>query len=206
MSTNRRSVLAALAAAPVAGAAVAWFTRRRGWLSPAPREHIARVHFPDVELVAHDGRRLRFYRDLICGKKVVIQFMYTHCRGICSPVTDNLVRVQQLLGERVGRDLFFYSITLEPAVDGPDELRQYAEDHGVGPGWLFLTGRPADCELLRRDLGFVDPDPVLDADVTNHSGNVLFGNEPLMLWAACPGQADAEWIARSISAQVDRPV
>src|SRR6185503_8108820 len=102
-------------------------------------------------------------------------------------------------------DIFFYSITLEPAQDSPAELRRYAEDHGVGPGWLFLTGRPEDCETLRRKLGFTDPDPVVDADVTNHAGNILFGNEPLMLWAACPGQADPEWIAKSILAQIDRP-
>ena len=106
----------------------------------------------------------------------------------------------------MGRDIFFYSITLEAERDTPAELRTYAEDHGVGPGWLFLTGQPEDCETLRRELGFTDPDPVLDADVTNHAGNILFGNEPLMLWAACPGLGDPEWIVQSILAEVDRPV
>jgi protein SCO1/2 len=200
---TRRTWLAALAAAPLAGAVLGWSERKR-WQPGAPRELIRRHHFPDCELVTHEGRSVRFYTDLIRDKKVVVNFMYAHCRGICSPVTDNLVRVQRLLTPRVGRDIFFYSLTLEAAHDTPEELRHYAEDHRVGPGWLFLTGRPEDCETLRRKLGFIDPDPVLDADLTNHAGNILFGNEPLMLWAACPGQADPEWIAASILAEVDR--
>jgi protein SCO1 len=205
MKTTRRAWLATLALAPVAGALAGWATRRRTWAIRSPRELIRGHHFPDVELTTHEQKPVRFYSDLIQGKKVVIQFMYAHCKGVCLPVTDNLVRVQELLAPRVGRDLFFYSITLEPKVDTPEDLRRYADAHGVGPGWLFLTGRPEDCETLRRNLGFTDPDPALDADVSNHSGNLLFGNEPLMLWAACPGQADAEWIAKSIRAQVDRP-
>jgi len=206
MSTSRRAWLASLLLAPAAGAVIGWSSRGRTWRPCVPRELIRRHHLPDVVLTTHEGKSVRFYEDLIEGKKVVINFMYSRCKGICSPVTSNLVRVQRMLGDRVGRDLFFYSISLEPALDTPEDLRRYADDHGVGPGWLFLTGSPADCELLRRELGFTDPDPVLDADVTNHAGNVLFGNEPLMLWAACPGQADPEWIRESILAEVDRDV
>ena len=92
-----------------------------------------------------------------------------------------------------------YSITLEPEHDTPAVLRAYAREHRAGPGWTFLTGRPADVERLRRSLGFVDPDPDLDKDKANHIGNIRYGNEPLMLWAACPGMADAPWIVESIS-------
>jgi len=204
MKMSRRTWLAAMAAAPFGGALAGWALRRRTWQQISPRELIRGHHFPDLELTTHEGRRARFYTDLIQDKKVVINFMYAHCKGICSPVTHNLVEVQRRLAPRVGQDIFFYSISLEAERDTPAVLRQYAEDHGVGPGWEFLTGRPEDCEALRRNLGFTDPDPLLDADVTNHAGNVLFGNEPLMLWAACPGQADPEWIATSILAQVDR--
>lgn len=206
MNISRRTWLTAMAAAPLAGALAGWALRKKTWLERSPRELIRSHHFPDCELITHEGKTVRFYDDLIAGKKVVINFMYAHCKGICSPITNNLVRVQRMLAPRVGRDIFFYSITLEAERDTPAELQHYAEDHGVGPGWLFLTGRPRDCETLRRELGFTDPDPVVDADVTNHAGNILFGNEPLMLWAACPGQADPEWIVQSILAEVDRPV
>jgi len=202
--TTRRSFLAALTAAPWGGALLAWLTRpARAWAPSAPRERIRGLHFPDVRLTTHEGREVRFYSDLVQGKNVVLQFMYAHCQGVCVPVVSNLVKVQRLLAPRVGRDIFFYSLTLAAAEDTPEDLRRYAELHGVGPGWLFLTGRPADCERLRRSLGFVDPDPVLDAERSNHAGNILFGNEPRMLWAACPGQADPEWIAQSIRAEID---
>src|SRR5262245_26167921 len=205
MTMTRRTWLATLAAAPVALALTASSSGERRWKSIPARELIRRKRLPNVELVTHAGRRVRFYDDLVRDRKVVINFMYAHCEGICLPVTHNLVKVQRLFGDRVGRDLFFYSITLKPRQDTPGVLARYAAANGVGPGWSFLTGSRADCELLRRRLGFTDPDPVLDADPRNHAGNVLYGNEPLMLWAACPGQADAGWIATSIRSQVDRP-
>jgi len=204
VDTTRRGWLAAMAAAPLALGLGAWTSTRRRFREIPPRELIRR-RLPNVELITHHGRRVRFYDDLVRDRKVVVSFMYTHCQGICLPVTHNLVRVQRLFGDRVGRDIFFYSITLKPWQDSPETLARYAEANGVGPGWLFLTGSNAACETLRRRLGFVDPDPKLDADPRNHAGNLLYGNEPLMLWAGCPGQADADWIATSIRAQVDRP-
>src|SRR5436305_14963141 len=72
--------------------------------------------------------------------------------------------------------------------------------HNVGPGWSFLTGKPADVELLRSKLGFVDLNPQVDEnDRASHSGMIRFGNEPQAWWAACQGQANPEWIAREIS-------
>ena len=125
--------------------------------------------------------------------------MYAQCEGFCPAITSNLVKVQKLLGRRVGRDIFMYSITLKPEEDTPSALRNYAQMHGAEPGWVFLTGQPADIELLRRKLGFTDPDPIVDADKSNHIGNVRYGNEALQFWAACPGLAKPEWIVESIS-------
>jgi protein SCO1/2 len=92
-----------------------------------------------------------------------------------------------------------YSITLQPEVDRPRQLRQYVDAFEIGPGWQFLTGKPADIELLRRRLGFVDPDPVRDRDKSNHTGVLRYGNEARSLWAACPALADPEQIVRSLS-------
>jgi protein SCO1/2 len=109
------------------------------------------------------------------------------------------VKVQQLLGERVGRDVFMYSLTIDPKNDTPAVLKKFAEKFHTGPGWLFLTGKADDLELLRVKLGFVDPDPEVDKDRANHIGTVEYGNEPLSLWGACPGLAHPEWIAKEIS-------
>ena len=165
----------------------------------AARARIRDGHLPNVGLRTHENRPVRFYDDLVKDKIVVINFMYAECEGICPGITMNLARVQKLLGRRVGREIFMYSISLQPDQDTPAVLADYAREHGAGPGWKFLTGRAADIERLRRSLGFVDPDPEVDKDKANHIGNIRYGNEPLMLWAACPGMADPAWIAESIS-------
>ncbi len=199
---TRRTWLATVRLAPLAGAVLAGASEQKSSQAPrpqlSPRERIQRYHLPNVPLITHEGRKVHFYADLIKDKKVVINFMYVKCEGICIPVTRNLVRVQKLLGDRVGRDIFFYSITLKPEEDTPKALKKYAEMHHVGPGWWFLTGKPEDIEFLRKSLGYKYDDPVEDADKSNHIGMVRFGNEAAMRWAACPGQANPEHILRSL--------
>jgi len=208
--TTRRTVLATLGLLPVAGAAFANAGKQQNKKEPAwqdvpARELIRRRHFPNVPLITHQGRTVHFYDDLIKDKKVVINLVYTRCQGICVPVTSNLVRVQKLLGDRVGRDIFFYSITLKPEEDSPEVLEAYAAKQGVGPGWLFLTGKSEDIELLRTKLGFRYDDPVEDADKSNHVGMIRMGNEPYMRWAACPGLSAPTWLAKDILLEVDGP-
>src|SRR5262245_44148276 len=193
---SRRTVLAGLGMAAVAGVLPA-----AGFARPkvSPRDAIRDRYFPNVMVRTHENETVRFYDHLIKNKIVTINFMYAHCEGVCPRITSNLLEVQRLLGPRVGRDIFMYSITLKPELDTPRALREYARMHGVGPGWRFLTGRPEDIELLRQKLGFKDLDPAVDADKTNHIGNVRYGNEPLQLWGACPGLATPRSIAKSIS-------
>src|SRR5438128_5940108 len=100
-------------------------------------------YFPNAIFQTHDGRKVRFYDDLIKGKRVVINVFLIECTdGTCPLTTANLVRVQQALGSRVGRDIFMYSITLAPEHDTPPVLRAYAEQFDIKPGWTFLTGQP----------------------------------------------------------------
>ena len=173
-------------------------TAPRQWGNVPARELIRRRYFPDVTLVTHEGKKVKLYEDLIENKCVMINFMYAHCEGICSPVTANLRRAQLLLKNRIGRDMFMYSFTLKPEEDSPGVLKGYVKDRKLGPGWTFLTGAPADLELIRRRLGFTDPDPTRDADKSNHTGMVRYGNEGLMLWAAFPGLQTPEAIAKSM--------
>lgn len=158
---------------------------------------------PNVTLMTHEGKRVKAYDDLIRGKVVAINMMYAECEGICPIATSNLVRVQELLGERVGRDLFMYSLTLRPELDTPERLKEYAEMHGVKPGWLFLTGAPADIQQLRYHLGFFDPNPVIDSDKATHTGMVRIGNEVYNRWTMSPSLAAPEQIVATIK-HVDR--
>lgn len=200
---NRRTMLATLAVAPVAIGAVTQTAssgsdKKTFKTSKSPREKLQARYFPNFELTTHDGRKVHFYDDLIKDKIVVINFMYVKCEGICMPITTNLKRVQKLLGKRVGRDIFMYSITLKPQEDTPARLKQYVKAHHIKPGWTFLTGKPDEIETLRRSLGFKDAKARLDQDLTNHTGMVKYGNEPRLWWATFPGRANAPWIVECI--------
>jgi protein SCO1 len=161
-------------------------------------------YFPNLPLQTQEGKTVRFYDDLLKDKIVTINFFYCRCQGVCSPITSNLLEVQKLLGARVGRDIFMYSISLDPEHDTPAVLKEYAKNRRLGPGWLLLTGRPADIELLRHKLGEVNANPAADRIKSNHSGIVRYGNEARQLWAACPGESRPEWLAKSIL-WMDRP-
>jgi protein SCO1 len=178
----------------------------RVWEHVSPREVIQRRHLPNVELITQDGKNVHFYDDLVKDKMVVINFMYAHCEKVCPTMTANLVQIQKILPDRIGHNIFMYSVTLKPEEDTPQVLKEYAEMHGAGPGWLFLTGKPSDIELLRRSLGFTNVDPVEDADKSNHIGMLRIGNEPMMRWSACPAEARAQYIATSILAEADDPL
>ena len=199
---KRRSLVAALGAAPFV---VPLLARAQTLDAPSKfkvidsRERIRQRYFPNLVLTSHEGKKVRFYDDLVKDKIVVFNMFYAKCEGICSPVTRNLVRVQNLLGDRVGKDIFFYSFSLKPKEDTVPALKHYAEMHRVKPGWLFLTGSADDMELLRRKLGFVDPDPEVDKDTSNHIGVLKYGNEPLQRWGGCPGMQAPDAIAEAIS-------
>jgi len=154
--------------------------------------------FTNVELRTHEGKTVRFFDDLMKGKIILVNFMFTDCGDICPGMTQNLADVQKLLGDRVGRDIFMYSISLQPENDTPERLKAYAETFDVGPGWLFLTGAREDVELLRHRLGFVDSDPAQDADLEQHIGTVRIANVPLHRWMMSPALLNPEAIVRSV--------
>ena len=200
---TRRNWMETAAIVPAAGALLARGSRSTNPLPPEPamqaaRERIRARYFPQVILTTHNGKKVRLYEDLIKDRIVVIGLMYANCTGVCPIITSNLVKVQRMLGDRMGRDIFFYSLTVQPEHDSPKVLKEYAKMHGVGPGWYFLTGKPDDVDLVRRKLGFVDPNPEVDRDKTRHSGNVRYGNEPRCLWAMFQGQAKPQWMKESI--------
>ena len=193
-SMNRRKILAGLAVAPLASELMV----RASDFDEKSRAMLRETYFPNFELVTHEGKKVRFYDDLIKDKIVVINFMYAKCEGICVPITMKLKRVQEILGDRIGRDIFMYSITLKPKEDTPEKLHHYVHMHRVKPGWTFLTGRPDEIEILRRKLGFSDGNPKLDKDLNNHIGMVKYGNERREWWAMFPGKGNPAWMVKSI--------
>ena len=133
-------------------------------------------YFSNLPVVTHEGKTLRFYDDLIKGKIVVINFVYTTCPDICSLSTARMAQVVKWLGERVGRDIFIYSITLDPGRDTPEVLAKYAKAFSAGPGWLFLTGKPEDIRLIRWKLG------ERSRTLSEHRPHMQIGNDRTGEW------------------------
>ena len=119
------------------------------------------MRLPNPVLVDQTGRSVRFYDDLVAGRTVVIQFFYTRCDGVCPAATATLLDVQAELGARLGRDVFFVSISIDPERDTDADLADYAAAHGVRAGWTLVTGAPADmlCEgahVLHDKFGMLE--------------------------------------------------
>lgn len=136
-------------------------------------------YFPNVPLVTHEGESVRFFDDLIEGKVVVINFIYTHCTDVCPVDTARLKSIQELLGDRVGKDIFMYSISIDPERDTPEVLADYVKRYRVGPGWWFLTGSEEDVLLLRKKLGLYMEGLEKELD---HNMSFIIGNQSTGQW------------------------
>lgn len=154
-------------------------------------------YFPNVPLVTQDGREVRFYDDLLKGKAVVINVIYTRCTDLCPLATAKLAQVQRLLGDRVGKDIFFYSISIDPERDTPEVLKAYAAKFRVGPGWLFLTGKKDDITLVQKKLGLWSRTDVYDPD--GHLLSLMIGNEPTGQWMRQSGGDNPRFLATKLS-------
>lgn len=153
-------------------------------------------YFPNVPLTTQDGKTVHFFDDLLKGKKVVINFIYTKCGDSCPLETARMAQVQRILGARMGRDIFFYSFSIDPVRDTPAELKSYAQKFHTGPGWLFLTGKKADIELIRRKLG--QQARAEDNELTDHSTSLMIGNVDSGEWIKDSSLDNPQYIAAMI--------
>lgn len=167
---------------------------------PVAADGQANSHFPNVELVTQDGKKVHFYDDLIKGKIVAIDLIYTTCHYSCPLETARLVQVQKKLGDRVGKDIFFYSISIDPEHDTPEALKAYMEKFHVGPGWTFLTGKKDDIIFLGRRLGLYT-DASVNAD--GHIAHLLIGNEAINQWIRGSALDNPSFQARMIGDFLD---
>jgi protein SCO1/2 len=164
-----------------------------------------KAYLPNVVLQTHLGKEVKFYDDLVKGNKVVVfNMIYTACQNICPPNTANLIQVQKMLGTRMGRDIFFFSITLQPEIDKPRDLQAYAKQYGIAHGWTLLTGRRKEVDIVRKTLGFVDPDPAVDRSLERHTGMLRIGNAGIDRWSMMPSLLTPQQIVKSITSMKKR--
>ncbi|HEX4955253.1 MAG TPA: SCO family protein [Thermoanaerobaculia bacterium] len=152
----------------------------------AKKVEAGRAYFTDVVLIDHEGHEQRLWTDLIQDKTVVISPFFTHCNGVCPKLAASLGKIQDGLGDRVGKDVLILSITVDPSRDTPDQVRQYAQDVKPKPGWLFLSGDKANVDLALKRLGYYVDEPEA------HTNLLIVGNERTGLWKKAFGLAPSE--------------
>lgn len=149
-------------------------------------------YIPNVPVITQDGRTLLFYDDVLKGKISIISFIYTSCRDICPVVTARLSQLEENLGDAVGRDYFFVSISIDPVTDTPARLKEYGKAFGVGASWLFLTGKPHDIDLIRHRLG------ERSRTLTEHRNEVLLFNDATAEWEKGSAFGDLNTLASAV--------
>jgi cytochrome oxidase Cu insertion factor (SCO1/SenC/PrrC family) len=158
----------------------------------ASEDSAAHKYFTDVILINQNGEKMRFYSDLLEGKVVIINSFFATCQGSCLPLNRNLEKVQQALGDRVGKEVRILSISVDPTADTPPVLKEYATKLHARPGWYFLTGDKANVDLALKKLGqFV-------SEKQDHLNIFIVGNERTGLWKKAFGLASSAELVKVV--------
>lgn len=157
------------------------------------KEEASRKYFTDLEVVTQDGRKLRFYSDVLKDRVVLINFVHTSCKNACPMMTRKLTLVRDLVEAQLGNPIQFVSISLDPGKDTPAALKEFARRHEADhDGWVFLTGKVEDVTLIIKKLG------QYSADLEAHSTMVLAGNVKSAHWMKIPPNAFPDAIAAKL--------
>lgn len=150
---------------------------------PASSEQSVELEVPDLALVDQNGKPVRFYSDLVEGKVVAVNFIFTTCTTICPPMGATFGKLQSLLGERAGRDVHLISVSVDPATDTPERMKAWGQKFNAGPGWTLVTGDREQVVRLLKALGAYTP------DINDHSPLILVGNDAQDRWTRAYGLA-----------------
>ena len=162
-----------------------------------PAESPAAKYFSDVELIDQDGKKVRFYSDVLKGKTVVVNAFFTSCTSVCPPMNRNMEKIQEVFGDRVGRDVFLVSMTVDPEVDTPTRLKEYAQKFHAGKGWIFLTGKKENLDWALYKLGqYVEKKD-------DHKTIFIIGNERTGLWKKAFGMANVAELVQVVETVVN---
>jgi protein SCO1 len=156
-------------------------------------------YFPNVMLTTHEGKQVKFYDDVVSDRILVINFMFTNCGDVCPLDTAQLKKVQHLLGDRVGRDVFMYSISVDPDNDTPAALRNFMSRYDIGPGWTYLTGSREDVTLIQQKLGLPPPGD----SPRQHSTSIILANSKTGQWVKRSPYENPQMLANTLTGLLD---
>jgi len=143
----------------------------------------AKKYFSDVELINQDGQKMRFYSDVLKDRVVIINTFFSTCTSVCPPLNRNFEKIQEALGDRLGKQVFLISISVDPEIDTPPRLKEYSQKFHARPGWIFLTGKKENVDWALYKIGqYVE-------NKDDHKTIIIMGNEPKGLWKKAFGLA-----------------
>ena len=195
-----RSLAAALAVFIIGAGALATDCAAQAGNSATAQGSPAQSYFTDIELVNQDGKPMRLYSDLMKDHVVIINAFFTTCTSICPPMTANLSKVQNWLGDRLGKEVQMLSISVDPLTDTPPRLKDYAQKFGARPGWYFLSGKKENVDFALRKLGqFVE-------EKNDHTSIIIIGNLRTGLWKKAFGLAKPDELIKVVESVLnDKP-
>jgi protein SCO1/2 len=182
---------------PPAGAAQGAAAAAKGDAAKGDAAAAAQKYFSDVELLNQNGERMRLYSDLLKDKVVVVNTFFGTCTSVCPPMNRNLEKVQEAFKDRVGKDLYIISISVDPTVDTPPVLKDYAAKFHAIPGRFFLTGKKENVDWALYKLGqYVE-------DKNDHQTVIVVGNVRTGLWKKAFGMAKADELIGIVRSVLD---
>lgn len=155
-------------------------------------DEAARAYFTDLKLTTHEGKVVRFYSDILKDRVVLIHFFYTNCKTVATLQTKVLSDLQPLLGDRLGKDIFLVSISVDPARDTLEHTRAYARAFAPRPGWTFLTGSKVNLDWVNYKLGNYKENP------EEHETFFLLGNLRTGHWIKDKPETSARTLAEHL--------
>lgn len=162
--------------------------------APAPGGRAdARTYFTDVELRTQDNKPVRFYTDTMEGRTVIINFIYTNCKDACPLITQKMLQIRDLLGDKFNKEVFFITISTDPTRDTPAAMKKFAQAQSADlPGWVFLTGSKENVTTILKKFGSYSP------NVGDHLTLLLAGNVPVKRWAKLRPDSPAQLLAERV--------
>lgn len=140
-----------------------------GWIEPK--------RSPAFRLVDQDGKHIGLRN--FHGKVVLMNFIYSDCGDSCASLKE-LKILQRALGGRMGKDVIFVSVTLDPERDTPQVLNSLGRQLAIDfTQWKFLTGRSADIQSLVEAYG-IYVKRIHDGHQSSHRG-IEYGDVVLFL-------------------------
>src|SRR5215212_11443633 len=177
-------VLGMMVAATIARAEACEHHKMAAKHEAAPAGTAAAVSIPDVKVTTQDGKTVNFYSDLVKGKTVAVNFVFTSCTTVCPPMGAIFGKLQEQHGNE-----HLVSVSIDPEVDTPERLKAWSRKFGARPGWTLVTGKKDDIVRILKAMNAYWP------DFTNHQPVTIVGNDATGKWKRAYGFTNAGKLA-----------